>query len=248
MSATELPVDRGECSRGRRAAAWSVHAVTATGVLAGVFALTAIADGNPRLALGWMMVAQIVDGIDGAAARKIDVRWATPGVDGHLLDLLIDFVTCCVAPAAFLYRFGQLSQPTAVIGTVCVMLSSLYWMSRPDQEAPDNFFNGFPSVWNLVVTAFFVLGTSHTVNLVTIVLLSALSFTSVKFVHPVRVAAWREISLPIMVLWLMAMTYLLVDPDGSNWANVVIYVAAIHQVVITVWRTWYAPEAATVAP
>jgi phosphatidylcholine synthase len=233
------------CTRGETAAAWGVHAVTATGVLCGVFALTSIADGNAKVALLWMMVAQIVDGIDGAAARAVDVERVTPGVNGHLLDLLIDFTCCCVAPAAFLYQFGQLSQPASVLGVALVMLSSLYWMSSSDQEAPDNYFNGFPSVWNLVVTVFFVLHTNHTVNLLVVFILAVLSFTKVKFLHPVRVRELREVNLPIMIGWVITMTWLIVDPDGPWLAKAFQYIAVGHQVVMTVRRTWFVePEPA----
>jgi phosphatidylcholine synthase len=227
------------CTRGQACAAWGVHVVTATGVLCGVFSLTAIADGNAKVALLWMMLAQVVDGIDGPAARKVDVKRITPTVDGHLLDLLIDFVTCCVAPAAFLYRFAQLSQATAVVGVALVMLSSLYWFARSDQETEDNYFNGFPAVWNLVVTVFFVLGTSHVVNMTTIVLLSALSFTSVKFLHPVRVRDLRQLNLSVFAVWVFAMTWLILQPGGPGWLHAVQYLAVIHQVFITVRRTWF---------
>ena len=41
----------------------ALHAFTATGVLVGMAALVAVLDGSERLAIIWLLVAQLIDGI-----------------------------------------------------------------------------------------------------------------------------------------------------------------------------------------
>jgi phosphatidylserine synthase len=55
----------------RVAAAWAVHAFTATGVMLGLFALLATIQGLEQRAFLWLGVALFVDGIDGSLARRL---------------------------------------------------------------------------------------------------------------------------------------------------------------------------------
>jgi len=84
----------------------ALHAFTASGVLVGMAALVAVLDGSARLAIVWLLVAQLIDGIDGPLARRLLPDDDDPEYDGYVLDLVIDFVTCVLVPAAFLWQFG----------------------------------------------------------------------------------------------------------------------------------------------
>ncbi len=68
----------------------SIHALTVTGILAGMASLVAVLNSEPTKAIIWMMLAVVIDGIDGPIAR----RWMTdselPRFDGYILDLVID--------------------------------------------------------------------------------------------------------------------------------------------------------------
>lgn len=67
-----------------------------------MFSLVEIIHGHPSRALLWLMLAQIIDGIDGPMARSGDVKRLVPLIDGNALDLMLDYVTCVAAPALFL--------------------------------------------------------------------------------------------------------------------------------------------------
>ena len=56
----------------------------------------------------WLVVALVVDGIDGPLARKYDVKTNFPLFDGVLLDLIIDYLTYVFIPAFALFEFGLL--------------------------------------------------------------------------------------------------------------------------------------------
>src|SRR5436305_1767556 len=95
-------------------AAWAVHAFTASGVCVGFLGLNAVNDGRARGAILWLVVALVLDGIDGPIARKLNVRARIPHLNGNSLDLIIDYFTCTIVPVAFLDRFDLL--PTYTTG------------------------------------------------------------------------------------------------------------------------------------
>ena len=81
------------------------------------------------------------------------------------------------------------------------MAVSCYTFANVGMKSDDYYFVGFPALWNVVVLYFFVLQTGPLTNLLTIAFLCVLTFIPIKFVHPLRVAHWREITMPMTVLW-----------------------------------------------
>ena len=84
------------------AAAWAVHAFTASGVVLGFLAMVAILEGDKIAAFMWLGLALFVDGIDGTLARRVRVRELTPQVDGATLDNVIDYFNYVAVPALML--------------------------------------------------------------------------------------------------------------------------------------------------
>jgi phosphatidylcholine synthase len=224
--------------RARPPMAWGVHLLTASGVVVGLLALLATVDGRPRQALGWLVVALAIDGLDGPLARILGTRTHAPKVDGMVLDLVVDYIPYVVVPALFLVQFEMLPAPVAVAGAAFVMFTSLYCFARADMKARDQYFVGFPATWNLVVFVLYLLGTPTWLNVVAVVGLGALTFTRIKFVHPVRVRELRRVTLPVIVLWLGTMVYLIVvHPEAPAWARAVVVAGVAYQAVLTVRRT-----------
>ena len=192
-----------------RRMAWLTHVFTSTGIVAGFMGLLSVLDGSPRAALTWFMVAVVIDGLDGPMARHYDISEAIPHIDGGSLDLMIDYVTCVVGPALFLFRFEMLPEQNH-ISLICVglvLVSSLYLMSSKDIMTPDHYFNGFPAMWNFVVTILFVLQSRAWVNVGVVVVLVVFTIVPVKFIHAIRVRDFRMITLPVITVWIAAMMY-----------------------------------------
>ena len=103
-----------------RRAGYVIHVMTASGAVAGLLALQAVFDDRWRAALLWLIVCQVLDGLDGPIARKFDVTIHAPIIDGHVLDLVVDYVTCVVVPVALLARLALLPDhyETLVAGTI----------------------------------------------------------------------------------------------------------------------------------
>ena len=86
----------------KKALAWSVHLFTATGAIWGFLSLLAIFEQNWRAAILWIIVAMFVDGFDGMLARWFHVKEYARGVDGALLDNIIDYLNYVVVAALIL--------------------------------------------------------------------------------------------------------------------------------------------------
>jgi phosphatidylcholine synthase len=117
-----------------RSAGYALHVMTASGAAAGLLALQAVIDGNIRGALLWLLVCQVLDGLDGPLARKIDVVFHAPRVDGYVLDLIVDYVTCVVVPVALMVRLNMLPTEFQTLIAAMVLLLSALWFARTDIE------------------------------------------------------------------------------------------------------------------
>jgi phosphatidylcholine synthase len=165
-------------------------------------ALVAVLDGSARMAIIWLLVAQLIDGIDGPLARRLLPDEATTKFDGYVLDLVIDFVTCVLVPAAFLWEFNMVSHDrSGMIAVAALLMFSCLWFSRTDQQDSESWFHGFPASWNMVIPTLWLLDSSHTVTLVVVACLSILTMTNVQFAHPIRVVQWRFWNVAAISVW-----------------------------------------------
>lgn len=191
----------------------ALHAFTATGVLVGMAALVAVLDGSARLAIIWLLVAQLIDGIDGPLARRLLPEEATTKFDGYVLDLVIDFVTCVLVPAAFLWEFRMVNHDrSGMIAVAALLMFSCLWFSRTDQQDSESWFHGFPASWNMVIPTLWLLNTSPTVTLVVVACLSILTMTNVQFAHPIRVVQWRIWNVSAISVWVAGVLF------GTIWS------------------------------
>src|SRR3954464_4206918 len=93
-------------------------------------------------------IALVVDGVDGTIARRLEVAETLPRWSGDMLDLVVDFVTYVFVPAYAIVSAGLLPQPLALpAGIVIVVSGALYFADR-DMKTADNYFRGFPALWN----------------------------------------------------------------------------------------------------
>jgi len=186
----------------------ALHAFTATGVLVGMAALVAVLDGSARLAIVWLLVAQLIDGIDGPLARRLLPEEATTKFDGYILDLVIDFVTCVLVPAAFLWQFDMVPHgSTGMIAISAMLMFSCLWFSRTDQQDDENWFHGYPASWNMVVATLWLINASHALTLVVVALLAMLTMTNIQFAHPVRVVQWRLWNMSSITFWVTGVLF-----------------------------------------
>jgi phosphatidylcholine synthase len=198
-----------------------------------------VIDGHIRAALLWLIVCQILDGIDGPIARKFDVGLHAPHIDGHVLDLVIDYVTCVVVPTVLLIRMEVVEPRFTMAISGLILVTSALWFARTDQETEDVWFNGFPAVWNIVIPTFILLETSQRYAAIMCILFCVAQLTKVKFPHLVRVRALRPATYTATVVYFGAFILLSAQyPNGLQWAQNIILVGPVYFVAIVVWRTF----------
>jgi phosphatidylcholine synthase len=202
----------------RRAAGWAVHAFTASGAVIGLLAMLAVIRDDARTALLWLAAALAVDALDGPIARKLRVREVLPRVDGAVLDLVVDYLTYVLVPAVFLYWFDLMPAGWGLAGAGFILLTSLYCFANVEMKTSDNYFSGFPAIWNVVVLYLWLLETPALVNAVVVLVLGVLTFVPMKFVHPVRVREARIITYSSMLVWTSCALWLvLMAPERPAW-------------------------------
>lgn len=226
--------------RARRAAAWAVHALTASGAVLGFLALEAAWRADTPATFAWLGAALIVDGLDGPLARRLEVAGAVPRIDGATLDLVVDYLTYVVAPVAWMLT-AQVFPPDLARGLAgFVLVTSLYTFARRDMKTEDADFRGFPAVWNVVAAGFAVTGAPPWVAAGVTLLLGLMTFTSLRAVHPVRVRALRLVTLAAVAAWMTATAAIVIFKDGSAawlalWWTATVYVTGLCAV-----RSWRA--------
>ena len=185
-----------------RLKALSVHLLTASGAVLSMFALLAAVEGKWSLMFLWLVVALIVDGIDGPLARKFDVAKNWPNYDGVLMDLIVDYLTYVFIPAYALFKSGLLTGWTGWLAIIVICYGSVVYFADTRMKTKDKSFAGFPACWNMVVLVLFAVAPSQGVILAVVIGLTVAMFTNLKFIHPTRTKRWRPVSLGICILWI----------------------------------------------
>jgi phosphatidylcholine synthase len=197
-----------------------VHLFTATGAVWAMLAMLAAVDRDWSMMFLWLVVALLVDGLDGPMARKAQVKKYAPVFDGVLLDLIIDYLTYVFVPAYALFKSGLLPGWPGWLAIIVITFTSAMYFADTRMKTRDFSFSGFPSCWNMVVLVLFALKPHPLVSLILVTILAVAMFVPVKFVHPVRTKRWRSVTLPMAIAWVVFAGWAaLVDFHPQSWAH-----------------------------
>ncbi|MEO0497672.1 MAG: CDP-alcohol phosphatidyltransferase family protein [Pseudomonadota bacterium] len=221
-----------------RAVAWAVHAFTASGIVFGFLAMVSLLQGQEVATFLWLGVALFVDGIDGTLARRFRVKEVVPTFDGAVLDNVIDYFTYVAVPALMIYWFELVPTGWETIAAATILAVSTYTFSNVNVKSDDFYFVGFPALWNVAVLYFYLLDTTPITNLVTIAVLSVLTFVPWKYVHPLRVRALRKTTLTVTCFWSMSILCLLLGaPLYWVWYGIFV-LSSIYFALVCIWRSF----------
>ena len=211
------------------ALAFSVHIFTACGAGVALLAMVAAVAHDWPLMFAWLGVALVIDGLDGPLARAFDTSKNASRWSGDVLDLVVDFTTYVFVPA-YAVAAGGLLPPLAAIplAVVIVVTGALYFADRSMKTA-DNYFSGFPAVWNAPVFYLFLLRPDPWIAAAAIVLLAVLTFVPVPFLHPFRVRRFRTFSALLIVAWaVLAVVALVRDMSPGPWVTGALCAIALY--------------------
>ena len=181
--------------------AFAVHVFTACGAALALLAMILATGGHWAGMFFCLGMALVIDGLDGPLAREFKTADVLPRWSGETLDLVVDFTTYVFVPAYAIAASGQLPNALAIpAGIVVVVTGGLYFADRQMKTA-DNYFRGFPALWNLAAFYLYLLEPPPWLSAVMVAALAALSFAPIKFVHPLRVRRLRAINLALVGAW-----------------------------------------------
>ena len=181
--------------------AFAVHVLTACGAALALLALI-FATGEQWVAMFFCLgFALIVDGVDGPLAREFKVAEVLPRWAGDTLDLVVDFTTYVFVPAFAIIASGLMPEVLAIPAGVIVVITGAIYFADRRMKTDDNYFRGFPAVWNLAAFYLYVLQPPEWIAFAGVAALAVLTFLPVKFLHPLRVAHWRWLNVALLALW-----------------------------------------------
>jgi phosphatidylcholine synthase len=209
--------------------AYSVHLLTATGAVFAMLAMLEAVQNDWDMMFLWLVVAFVVDGVDGPLARRYGVKEKAPIIDGVLLDLIIDYLTYVFIPAYALFASGLLPGWTGWVAIIVITFTSALYFADTRMKTKDNSFAGFPACWNMVAVVIFALKPDFWVSLGLVVALALTMFTRFKFVHPVRTERWRLLTLPMALGWTFFAGWAAwVDFHPESWAHWGLVVTSVY--------------------
>jgi phosphatidylcholine synthase len=177
----------------------------------------------------WLGLALFVDGIDGPIARKLQVKEVLPNWSGETLDNIIDYITYVLIPAFALYQRGFMGENLSFLSAAIIVVSSAIYYADTGMKTKENFFKGFPVVWNMLVFTLFIVEPGEYAAFATVVFFAILSFVPVNFLHPVRVKRLRNLNLSVFMIWcLLGGIALMYNLDVPNWMKIAVAATSIY--------------------
>ena len=181
--------------------AFAVHVLTACGAALALLALIFATGDHWEAMFLCLGLALIVDGADGPLAREFKVAEVLPRWSGDTLDLVVDFTTYVFVPAFAIVASGLMPDVLAIPSGVIVVITGAIYFADRRMKTDDNYFRGFPAVWNLAAFYIYVLQPPEWLGFAGVVALAVLTFLPVKFLHPLRVAHWRWLNIALLAVW-----------------------------------------------
>ena len=184
--------------------AWLVHLLTCSGLVAGFFSLTYIFKNDQKSAFICLGIALLVDAIDGTLARKFNVSKYVKNIDGKMLDSVIDFFNYIIIPSIMIFWFNLVPMSFEIIVPLIILIISAISYSNLNLMTSDNFYKGFPCIWNILLLYLYFFDLNQIINLILISTCIFLKFIPIKYLHPLRVKKLKIYSIIFMILWFVS--------------------------------------------
>jgi phosphatidylcholine synthase len=223
---------------GRTVAQFSVHVLTAAGAACALLALLAAVDGQWAAMFAWLGLALIVDAADGPLARRLEVARTLPRWSGETLDLVVDFTTYVFVPAYAIVAGGVLPGWSAAVAGVSIVMSGALYFADRAMKTPDNYFRGFPALWNIAAFYLLLIRPPPLLGLAFVAALVAATFMPFPFIHPMRVRRHRAFNIALLALWgVLALAAVILDLAPPTWVTAVLCAIALYVVCAGYFRT-----------
>jgi len=192
------------------------------------------------MAMFHLIVAFVIDAVDGTFARQLKVKERLPNFDGKMMDYVIDFSTYAIIPAFFFYEAQLTSEALLFPCTVLILLSSVLYYGKKNWVSEDLHFIGFPVLWNFVVfLMFFLLKTGPIVNAVAVLVLAIMHFLPIKFLYPSRTDKLLFLNVAVIsMLCIISLIGLWQYPQEIPALRYAAIFGCAYYMFISFWNTW----------
>ena len=217
--------------------AFAVHIFTACGAALALLALILATGGHWTAMFLCLGLALIVDGVDGPLARAFNVAEVLPRWSGVTLDLVVDFVTYVFVPAFAIAASGLLPNALAIAAGATVTVSGALYFADREMKTHDNYFKGFPVVWNLAAFYLYVLEPPPWLAAAGVFALAVLTFAPIRFVHPLRVKRLRTLNIVLLAAWgALALVTLVQDLAPGPYVTIPLTLIAVYFLIAGIFR------------
>jgi phosphatidylcholine synthase len=217
--------------------AFAVHVFTACGAALALLAMI-LATGEHWTGMFFCLgLALIVDGVDGPLARAFNVAEMLPRWSGVTLDVVVDFVTYVFVPAFAIAASGLLPPALAIPAGVVVTISGALYFADREMKTQDNYFRGFPAVWNLAAFYLYVLAPPEWIAAAAVAALAVLTFVPFRFVHPLRVKRLRALNIVLLAIWaVLALVTIEKNLEPGPYVTAALTTIAVYFLIAGVFR------------
>ncbi|MEZ6089653.1 MAG: CDP-alcohol phosphatidyltransferase family protein [Pirellulaceae bacterium] len=233
----------------KRLPAYSVHVLTASGIVPAAFAMMEIAepDCDPRLVLLLLLLTTLIDAIDGPLARKFHVKRYADKISGRTIDDLIDYLTFAFIPLLLIWRMDWMPPGLGWTVVFALMASLFGFAHQQAKDEANGFFRGFPSYWNAVAlySGIFTTTLSPWLTATCVWSLTILTVAPVWFIYPnLAPPKWKPSIMIGAFLWTLTLLALLAFyPNPPVWLLILSLLYPIYYAVVSVYCRVHSPQA-----
>ncbi|MFK7807812.1 MAG: phosphatidylcholine/phosphatidylserine synthase [Saprospiraceae bacterium] len=223
-----------------RMLAWSVHAFTSSGLVSGFMAILAINESDWPQAMLWLLLCLFIDGVDGTFARLFRVKEVLPHVDGKTIDYVIDFATYAIIPAYFFYMAEVVDEFWRLPCVVIILLVSALYYGKDGMVSSDNYFIGFPVMWNMVVFFMvFIFPQIPLLQTAMVFIFAILHFVPIKFVYPSQNSRFMKTTIAVTaVFFITVLLSVFYYPLVPIWVKGLAYGTVGYYAGMAIYMTW----------
>ena len=99
------------------------------------------------------------------------------------------------------------------------MVISVISYSNKNTKTDENYYIGFPAIWNIVVLYLVILNYNSLVNTGVLIFLITLKIAPLRFVHPFRTENFRKLTLIISFSWFIFTSLIVIAREYSYFLN-----------------------------
>ena len=142
----------------RKNLSFSVHILTASGVICSYMCISNIFKKEIELCFFWLGIALIIDVIDGYLFLISNFLASGPSItsiNGLMLDTIVDYINWIFLPVLILFQFDLVYKNLEFILVPALLLIPALSYSTTITTNSDKSYSGMPAIWNLLAVFFF---------------------------------------------------------------------------------------------